>query len=132
MAEKLQHERFIGRKPGIHGSVSILLRRALTLALAIALVLLLMGTWRTYEKKQDAYEMRIRAEHEYADLAAREKSLQTQIGDLTTQRGKEAALRERYGLAREGERMVVIVEPENRISTTTPSTWKTWMKGILR
>ncbi len=132
MVEKLQHERFIGRKSGMHGSVGVLLRRVATLTLAIVLVFLVIGTWRTYEKQQEAYDMKIRAEHEFSDLAAREKSLQTQIGDLTTARGKEAALRERYGLAREGERMVVIVEPENRISTTTVPTWRSWMKGILR
>jgi cell division protein FtsB len=132
MVEKLQHERFLRRKDIVSESMWILLRRVFIGVLIIALVWLGSATWRTYQKQLESGAMRSVAETEFEDLRAREERLKAQIADLKTIRGKEAVLRERYGLAKEGEKMVVIVEPEGQSVATTSPTWKSWVKGILR
>ena len=70
--------------------------------------------------------MRAVAETEYRDLVEREEKLKNDIQGLTTQRGQEAVLRERYGLAKEGEQMVFIVEPTPTVSVATTSVWIGW------
>ena len=130
MADKLQHERFLGRRDGVSVSVRVLFRRAGILGLVVLLFFSVMGSWRAYQKAQESSAMRTVAETENTDLVEREQKLKADIERLSTDRGKEEVLRERYGLAKEGEHMVVIVE-SNPIPVATTSAWKEWVQGIL-
>lgn len=132
MVEKLQHEHFVGRKGGVHGSVWILARRTGSVVLVGVLVVLGVGTWRAYEKRKESAQMRAVAETEYNDLIEREYRLKNDIETLSTNRGKEAVLREKYGLAKEGEHMVMIVDRASVPQPATTSRWRVWMNNVLR
>lgn len=62
-----------------------------------------------YKKATIAYNNRERAEQIRADLEKREKDLSSRIETLDTNAGVEREIRDRYGLAKEGEEIVIIV-----------------------
>lgn len=72
---------------------------------------LLHATWGVYKKERESRLNRERAEELLGTLQAREKTLAGDIEKLKTDRGLEEEIRERFPVAREGEEVVVIVEP---------------------
>lgn len=68
-------------------------------------------------------------------LEQREKSLLSDISRLDTYAGKEEIIREKYKVAKEGEKMVTIVdEDENTVEENTKVNhgfWN-WIKGLFR
>lgn len=86
-------------------------RRLLAVGLLILVAIALRGAWGVYKKSQESRELKIEAEATLSDLESREKELRADISALKSDRGVEAELRERYDLAKEGENVVVIVDP---------------------
>lgn len=80
------------------------------LVLLLSLVVL-REVWEVYQKKQDSSRSREEAEVKLLDLKRREATLRADIAALKTDRGLEDALRREYGVGREGEGLIVIVEP---------------------
>jgi len=69
------------------------------------------GLWEIYQKEREARALRDEARVQLADLEERENELRADIASLRTERGMEAELRRQFGLAAEGEELIVIVEP---------------------
>lgn len=69
------------------------------------------GVWGVYKKAQESQVIREEAEATLSDLRAREAELRGDISVLSTDRGVEQELRERYDLAKADEGVIVIVEP---------------------
>jgi len=71
------------------------------------------------------------------NLKERESSLSEEISKLNTEEGKEEIIREKYQVAKEGEKMVVIVDEENKVNSNTTgvktghSFWN-WIKNIFK
>jgi hypothetical protein len=70
------------------------------------------------------------------DLSKRADSLSSKISKLDTEEGKEEIIRDKYPVAKEGEKMVTIVnEGNNNSSPITQNTnhgfWN-WIKGIFK
>ena len=68
-------------------------------------------------------------------LQERESSLSLDISKLETEEGKEEVIREKYQVAKEGEKMVIIVDEENKDSSVTEEKtshgfWN-WVKKIF-
>jgi len=68
-------------------------------------------------------------------LQGRESSLSLDISKLETEEGKEEVIREKYQVAKEGEKMVIIVDEENKDSSVTEEKtshgfWN-WIKKIF-
>jgi len=68
-------------------------------------------------------------------LQGRESSLSLDISKLETEEGKEEVIREKYQVAKEGEKMVIIVDEENKDSSVTEEKtshgfWN-WVKKIF-
>lgn len=100
-------------------------RRLLMFALFVLVVIAATGVWSAFGKQRESGEMRREAELRLADLAERSDQLNAKLVRLETDRGKEEALRERYELGREGERLIVIVDaPVPEKPTTTPSVFQ--------
>ena len=87
-------------------------RRAGMLVLAFLVAISMQAVWGVYKKERDSRILRERAEAEYADLSAREARLRADIAALKSERGLEAAIRDEYGMGKEGEHLIVIVERE--------------------
>lgn len=79
--------------------------------LLIFVALAARAVWGVYAKERESLELRKRAEADLSELQLREANLRADIAALKTDRGLEAAIREEYGMGREGEQLVVIVDP---------------------
>jgi cell division protein FtsB len=101
----------------------LLIRRILLVALLAVIVWAILGVWQTYQKEQESASLRMRAENQLADLALREKQLQTSIAKLGTTRGVEEVLRQEYAIAGKGEGLIVIVDEPPPASTTATSSF---------
>ena len=95
---------------GREDPVRLLGRRVLLgilLAIAIAGV---FGLWNIYQKERESAALNAEAQAQLADLERRQQTLTSNIAELETDRGKEAALRDQYALAAKGEGLIVIVD----------------------
>lgn len=107
-------------------------RRILAVVLLVLIAIALRGVWGVYKKAQDSRELKVEAEATLSDLKSREKELRADIANLKSDRGVEAELRERYDLAKEGESVVVIVDPPAPPPEPRPTTlqrfrsWFSW------
>lgn len=88
------------------------------LALLLLAVFGVRSVWEVYQKERAALELRRHAEGKLIDLTMRESALRADIAALKSERGLEAALRDEYGLGKEGENLIVIVEPSAREQPT--------------
>lgn len=64
------------------------------------------------------------AKWQYQELEARRAALAANLAALATPRGRDAAIRTAFGVARPGEEVIVVVPPEQKVPTTTPSWWQ--------
>ncbi len=64
------------------------------------------------------------AKRQYEALEGRKTLLQANLTALATARGQDAAIRTAFGVARPGEEVIVVVPPELKAPTTTPSWWQ--------
>ena len=64
--------------------------------------------FKTYFDTRQNYEAAL---GEFAELKNREENIQNRINTLRTERGVEGEIRNKFGLIKEGEEVVIIVEP---------------------
>lgn len=62
-------------------------------------------------KSRQTAENRALAQKEKEALTARQEDLSKNIASLNTDEGVEQALRDKYGVVKEGEKVVVIIDP---------------------
>ncbi len=86
----------------------------------ILLVIAVQGAWGMYEKHLDARGKESQVREELAALNAREAELRTDIEQLSSERGIEAEIRERFMVAKEGEQVIVLTD-EQAAATEVPS-----------
>lgn len=74
------------------------------------------------------------AEENVVSLEQREKALSSEINNLNTEQGKEKLFRENFGLAKDGEDMIVIVEDKNPppAPKTTPNGFFSWLGSLFK
>lgn len=87
-------------------------KRLLTAMLLLLVIAMARGVWGVYQKERAAVENRQQAEAELAELQKRERELQEELARLQTERGKEAELRQQFEVAKEGEKLIVVVDRE--------------------
>lgn len=74
------------------------------------------GVWSAYYKERESASLRMESQTALADLTQQQSQLQTNIVELQSARGREAALRQQYAVGESGEHLIIIVDP----ATTTP------------
>ncbi len=79
------------------------------LALAGIVVVASRGAWDMYGKFTEAAAARATAETQLQDLQTRHQKIKTDVQSLLSERGLEAQVRERYGVALPGEGQITIV-----------------------
>ena len=90
--------------------VKLFWRRLAMLALCIFILFALWAVIGVFQKERESQDLRKDAEAQLRELQKREIALKARIESLETERGQEAALRDAYGVGREGEGMVQIVD----------------------
>ena len=102
--------------------------------LIILIFLLLKMVWSVYEKQALTKDNLAKTATSFEGLQAREKMLSAEIERLNTEAGREVEIREKYGLVKPGEEVIVVVpkaeDDLNQVSTPS-SFWqklKEWLK----
>lgn len=81
-----------------------------TIVVLVGMLLFLMSaTWGVYGKYRETAVNRDNAERALTDLQVREERLTAEIARLGSDRAIEQEIRENFGLAREGEEVIIIV-----------------------
>ncbi len=108
--------------------------------LIILSIVILFFAWSVlgfWNKKEETSKNKKLAEDKVATLQKQKQDLSSQINNLKTDQGKEKIFRENYGLAKEGEGEIVIMD--EKTSPAPPATnsggffsflffWKNWFK----
>lgn len=105
---KSYHMAFVRHK---RDPVRLMWRRLFILLFCALLVVAIQGVWGVYKSEKESRDLRYEAETELRDLHVREAELRADISSLSTERGMEEVLRERFDFGKENEGVVVIVEP---------------------
>jgi len=108
--------------------------------LAVLLLLVVIFAWSVVGfmgKMQATIENRKIAENKIVELEKQKEQLSSDIAKLKTEGGVEESIRDKFGLAKEGEGEIVIVEDKNLLSAPVPASsgffpflffWKNWFK----
>ncbi len=102
-------------------------------ALAILLVLIVVlakASFTAHIRKAEVAETANRVSLEEKELLARKAFLEQEIAKLHTVEGRESELRKKYGVAKSGEQMAVIIEAEP-VSGIASSTKKGWFSRTI-
>ena len=76
----------------------------------------LNGAWGMYQKSKEATQNRDKALAETAALSAHEAALHADITRLSSPRGQEEAIRNRFMVAKEGEKVIIISKQDEGTS----------------
>ncbi len=88
---------------------------------------LLSLIWGLVGKTHIAVSQANDAKRQYQALESRKAALEANLAALATARGKDAAIRTDFGVARPGEEVIVVVPP----ATTTPVPVLSWWQKFL-
>ena len=80
--------------------------------------------WGLAGKAQVAVDEAGKARRRYQALENRKEALEADLAALETARGKDAAIRIAFGVARPGEEVIVVVPSETATSTQELSWWR--------
>lgn len=86
------------------------------IALFLLGVLIIVFSWSIIQligKMQDTNKNKKIAENKISELQKQKEKLMYDITNLNTDKGKEENIRERFGFAKEGEEMIVVVDDKN-------------------
>lgn len=103
----------------------------------LALILIIFA-WNVYGlvgKFEDTYKNKKEEEQKISDLEARKAKLTSDISKLGTDEGKEEIIRNNYGLVKEGEQEIVIVDDKSQVATPPLSESKgflSWLKNLFK
>jgi len=103
----------------------------LVIVVLFALVTLLgINVWDVLLKARETYTNKTRDEQELAELKERERSLREELERLESQQGLEAEIREKFEVGREGEGMIVVVDPKEETAAAAQTGEKSWWQLI--
>ena len=80
--------------------------------------------WGLAGKAQIAVDEAHKAQRRYQALEERKTILEANLAALETARGRDAAIRTSFGVARPGEEIIVVVPSETATSAPTLSWWQ--------
>ena len=110
-----------------------LLRAALNtagvIALGVAAFVAVRGAWGMYQKFAEAGDASSAASARLAGLEAQYAAASSSVADLSSPRGVEGQLRERYGVAKPGEGQITIVRQASS-SGGAPDGGQNWFERL--
>lgn len=112
----------------------ILYSRPMIAALFVVFIFLAHAAWDMYKKESLAERKRAEAERELLALEERKAMLQEKIERLKTPEGVEEEIREKFGLAKKGEEVVVLVDEDKKKSENSDNSAldsvKRWWRSV--
>ena len=90
------------------------------LIVALGFFFVAHSAWGMYQKSRDAGDKRDAALERLTELEARERELSSDIARLSTNRGVEEEIRDRFMVAKDGEKVIIVSDPEEeKVHTVT-------------
>lgn len=99
--------------------------------LVILTVLILKAVWSVYQKQQFTKDNLNKTASDYNNLKEREERLSREINWLKTENGIEQEIREKYGLVKPGEEVIVIVDKDNVDDGANIPSESLWQKILI-
>lgn len=105
-------------------------------AFCIIIVIFLYNMIGLIQKERDTAKKKILVLNEISALEKREQDLLSHIDKLKTEAGTEDAIREKYQVVKEGEKMLVIVDEDEKVASnnTADSKYGFWnfLKNLFK
>ena len=90
------------------------------LSLVAIFIFVAHGALGMYQKNSEATEKKEKAEDKLSELEQRKVELSADILNLSTDRGLEGEIRDRYMVAKEGENVMIVSDPDaQQVHTVT-------------
>ena len=89
--------------------------------LVVLIVLLLNMVWDLYKKQETTKDNLTKTAATFEELQAREKMLSSEIDRLKTEGGIEEEIRDKYGLVKPGEEVIMMVNQDDSTSSDATS-----------
>ena len=89
--------------------------------LGVVVIFFLYNIFNFTRKLQETRKNREIAEKNIEELESTKEKLQADIEKLNTERGVKESIREKFGLAEEGERLIMIVEKQKSSGSEEPA-----------
>lgn len=105
--------------------------KGMLFALSVIFVIFAQSTWKLWQRERETARETEALGSELLALTAKEATLSSRVEALKTDRGVEEAIREKFKVAKQGEGVVVVVDPKEKgdtIGETNP--FIAWLKGI--
>jgi len=83
--------------------------------LGLILLVFLYNLFGLLGKMRETVKNKNTAEEKLAELSVNKEKLTQDIARLSTEEGKEENIREKFGLVKEGEGVIIIVEEEEKV-----------------
>ncbi len=102
---------------------SVMYSRVTIGILFVIVLLVLHSTWTVYHKKSESEAMKAISQKNVEELRLRNEELTARIARLSTKPGIEEEIRSKFNVAKDNEKIVIIV-PDNSedVSTTSKKT----------
>lgn len=113
---------------------NVLESRPVLILMGILLLFFAYGMVGFVSKMADTIKNRQIAENKIAELQKNKENLSTNIAKLKTDAGVEENIRDKFGLAKDGEGLIVVVDDKNAPATDESTSWSlwVWIKSWLR
>lgn len=95
----------------------VLYSKFVLVLLIVIIILSLNAVWQVYKKQMMAKENLIQTASVFDQLKARESMLTSGVERLKTESGTEQEIREKYGLVKPGEEVIVVVKQGDSTSS---------------
>lgn len=91
------------------------------LVIAVLAVVVGMAAWDMKETYQSTQKTVDRLKQEKSELSARLQAAQSAAAEISTDRGLREEIRNKFSVAKPGERVIVLNNSNRQIATTTPT-----------
>lgn len=98
--------------------------------LLVVVVVVAVAAWDMYQTSRETQAELDRLEQRREVLAERRDTIASEASRLTTERGIEEEIREKFSVRKEGEHVVVLVDERDRASTSATSS-SSWWQEVL-
>ena len=101
--------------------------------LFIVFIFFVFSTAGVYEKKMEAARKNSDVEKGLNDLKAKKDYLEAQVNRLNTDAGAEEELRDKFQIAKPGEKVLIIVNDNDKNTAKEPATGdnKSWFRSVF-
>ena len=105
--------------------------RPVLLFLSVIFLLSLEGLWGIYQKHADALGKAQEAKADLENLRKREAELEKKVAFLKTERGREEEIRKKFMVGKEGEGVILVVDPAPSSTSPVPMPAPSLWAGFL-